>query len=439
MQTVTTTLFAERTLGAVMRLAQKRYMGHTPVDCATLPPPQSGKRYVLYAHVPFCERLCPYCSFNRYLFDERRARDYCARLRTEMRMLAKLDYDFGSLYVGGGTPTVLLDELVETIDLAQELFGIEEVSTETTPDHLSDKLASTLAHKVDRLSVGVQSFDDGLLRRMDRYEKYGTGREVHDRIKSLEGAFHSLNVDMIYNFPGQTEGILKRDIEMLGSCGGNQTTFYPLMPSRQKAEAFAQTVGYVDKRQEARFYQIVCRELSREFQAASAWTFSKEAGGMIDEYIVDYDEYVGIGSGALSYINGRVYGNTFSLREYADCIDAGRMSVKTAGRKYNKHDLMQYRFVTDLFGLRLDKRKFHSEFGVPIEVGLPVEMAFMRAAGAFDRDDDAITLTDRGRYLLVVMMREVLTGSNNLRDEARQALSPDEYAVLLGEPKPAVA
>ncbi|MBE0475500.1 MAG: coproporphyrinogen III oxidase family protein [Coriobacteriia bacterium] len=432
-------MLAERALGTIMRLAQKRYMSHGPVRLDALPEPRPGRRYVLYAHVPFCERLCPYCSFNRFLFEERRAREYFRRLRREMRMVADLGYEFASLYVGGGTPTVLREELVETISLARELFDIGEVSTETTPDHLDGRLIDALSESVDRLSVGVQSFDDGLLRQMDRYDKYGGGREIHDRIRAVADGFHSLNVDMIFNFPTQTEGILKRDVEMLRSSGANQTTFYPLMPSRQKAQAFAETVGPVDLEREARFYRIVCRELREEFEPASAWTFSKEAGGMIDEYIVDYDEYVGIGSGAVSYIDGRVYGNTFSLQEYARAIDSGRMSVKTAGRRYGKHSLMQYRFITDLFGLHLDKARFQRDFGVPVEVGLPVEMAFMRAAGAFERDDETITLTERGRYLLVVMMREVLTGSNDLRDQARQALPADEYAVLLGEQKPAVA
>lgn len=69
-------------------------------------------------HVPFCERLCPYCSFNRFPYREQRARDYFQALRQEMRMLADQGYDFESVYVGGGTPTVDIDELCETIDLA---------------------------------------------------------------------------------------------------------------------------------------------------------------------------------------------------------------------------------------------------------------------------------------------------------------------------------
>ncbi len=85
-------------------------------------------------------------------------------LREEMRLVADLGYDFASLYVGGGTPTILLDELCETIDLARELFpSIAEVSAETSPNHLGPELVETLTGRVQRLSCGVQSFDDRLL------------------------------------------------------------------------------------------------------------------------------------------------------------------------------------------------------------------------------------------------------------------------------------
>ena len=129
-----------------------------------LPPPQEGHTYTLYAHVPFCESLCPYCSFNRFVLNKARAKTYFNSLRAEMRILAKLGYRFSALYFGGGTPTILPDELVETIDLARELFGIKEVSCETNPNHLTPEIIDLIKDRVQRLSVGVQSFDDGLLK-----------------------------------------------------------------------------------------------------------------------------------------------------------------------------------------------------------------------------------------------------------------------------------
>jgi coproporphyrinogen III oxidase-like Fe-S oxidoreductase len=425
-------MLAERALTAVMRRLSRRYIAHGPTELEMLPDPKPGKRYVLYAHVPFCERLCTYCSFNRFLFREDLARRYFSGLREEMRMVADLGYDFASLYVGGGTPTILLDELNTTIDLAHELFDIGEVSSETSPNHLTPEVVETLGGRVQRMSVGVQSFDDRLLRVMDRYEKYGNGQSLFESIAGARGWFPSLNVDMIFNFPSQTERMLLADIDLLKQTGCNQTTFYPLMAGPNAARALADTVGRIDFTREGEYYRIIDEALSDTFEPASAWTFSLEKGGMIDEYIVDFDEYVGIGSGALSFVGGRVYGNTFSLQEYDDAVCSGRMGLATAGQLYDRRALMRYRFVTDLFGLRLDKARFERDFGEPVERALRMETTFMRAVGGFATDDEAqFTLTPTGRYLMVVMMREMLSGSNELRDEARAALSPEERMLLL--------
>jgi len=426
-------VLAERCVSQVLGILNRGYLSTSPVSLERLPGPQEGHGYVLYAHVPFCERLCTYCSFNRFLYKESWARAYFADLREEMHMAARLGYDFASLYIGGGTPTILVDELCETIDLARELFpAIREVSAETSPNHLCPELVSELSHRVQRLSVGVQSFDDRLLMQMDRYGKYGSGEEVFERVASVAGDFHSFNVDMIFNFPSQTEDILVRDIERVKATGASQTTFYPLMASPLRRRELAETVGAIDFNREARYYELICSELRPEFEPASAWTYSRDPGVMVDEYIVDFPEYVGIGSGALSFLDGTIYGNTFSLSEYHDRISSGVMGVVKKGRRYRKGALMRYRFVTDLFGLRLDKRRFAADFGVPVEVGLPFEMAFMSVVGAFATNTrEEATLTQTGRYLLLAMMRETLASSNDARDRARAELPLEERMLLL--------
>ncbi|MDR1775757.1 MAG: coproporphyrinogen III oxidase family protein [Actinomycetes bacterium] len=400
-----------------------------------------GHLYMLYMHVPFCRQLCTYCSFNRFYFEETRAREYFRSLRTEMEMVAELGYRFGATYIGGGTPTVLLDELAETLDLARRLFpDIRDVSTETNPTDLGDELFDALAGRVDRLSVGVQSFDNDLLQQMSRYKTTGTAEETLAAVQSMRGRFHSFNVDMIYNFPSQSMESLARDIELVKQTGCNQTTFYPLMASPLRRRQLREAVGRINYAREYDMYRMICERLADSFVASSAWTFSADKDMIIDEYIVDYPEYVGIGSGAMSYLQGRNYTNTFSLREYHDRVRSGRMGITkmsegSAGRTVD----MRYYFATKLFGLRLDKDDFRARFGVAIERGLPLEMAYMRLVGAFATNDaHEITLTDKGRYLMVALMRETLARSNDYRDEARAALSPDEYAELL-EQAPAAA
>ncbi len=427
-------MLAERLLSAAVATTQGSYFAKSPRQVPSLPGPQPGKQYLLYAHVPFCERLCPYCSFNRFPFSEDPARVYFRSLRTQMRMVADLGYAFGSLYIGGGTPTILVDELCETIDLARELFGELEVSTETNPNHLIPEVLEPLKDRVQRMSVGVQSFDDDLLKQMDRYDKYGSGAEILERLQSLEGFFHSLNVDMIFNFPSQTEEVLRRDIEMVKASRCNQTTFYPLMASRSVATQLKRTVGMVDYDREARYYEVLSRELSDTFELSTAWTFSRIGGGMIDEYIVDYEEYVGIGSGAFSYLRGDIYLTTFSLRDYSAAIAEGRMPVAVGSASNSPANQMRYRFLMRLFGLRLDKKAFERDFGIKVERGLRKEMLFFRTFGGFATDnDEELTLTPKGRYLAVVMQRTMFAHLNNLRDTARNALGSDERQLLFGD------
>ena len=429
-------------LTAVVRQCTKSYLKLNPTDDARVPAPKPGQKYMLYMHVPFCERLCPYCSFNRFPFAEDRARPYFASMRKEMMMLKELGYDFESLYVGGGTPTIMIDELCDTIDMARETFSLKEVSSETNPNHLIPAYLDKLQGRVQRLSVGVQSFDDGLLKQMDRYDKYGSGAEILERIGEASPYFTSLNVDMIFNFPAQTEDILISDIERVVESGTSQTTFYPLMASPSVARQLARTVGRVDYTRERTYYEIISELLAGGsdplFEHGSAWTFNKRGTGaagedaMIDEYVVDYEEYPAIGSGGITYLGDNLFVNTFSVNDYNAAIAAGRMSLmgKTT---FSLRDRMRYRFMMQLFGLRLDKRQFERDFGCTVEAGLPVEMAFMKASGAFDRDTrDELTLTPKGRYLMVVMMRQFFIGVNNLRDQARAALVGEERELIFG-------
>jgi coproporphyrinogen III oxidase-like Fe-S oxidoreductase len=427
-------MLAERMLTAVVRDANARSLRLEGCDeeiC--LPPADEAKQYLLYVHIPFCSRLCPYCSFNRFPFSPERAIPYFENLRREMRMVAERGYRCTSMYVGGGTPTVMIDELCKTIDLARELFDIQEVSSETNPDHLVPEIVDPLVDRVDRFSVGVQSFNDELLKRMDRYGKYGSGAQIMERLKWVEGRFHSLNVDMIFNFPSQTREMLAYDIQMLKESGTNQCTFYPLMASPVVRKSLKDSVGRVSYRREASFYRTIVEGLADSFEPASAWTFSRVGGGMIDEYIVDYEEYVGVGSGAFSFLDGQLFVNTFSLSEYAERIAGHKFGV--AGRReFSRKEQMRYRYMMGLFGLRLDKRAFQKDFGVSVERGLPTESAFMRGVGAYASDTaDAITLSEKGRYLLVAMMREFFVGVNGVRDQARESLPEDERGLLFGD------
>ncbi|MBC2888536.1 coproporphyrinogen III oxidase family protein [Gordonibacter massiliensis (ex Traore et al. 2017)] len=447
-------MLSERMLSRLIHTMTKRELTLKPTDETMMPPAKPGQKYMLYLHVPFCERLCPYCSFNRYPFRENVAKPYFANMRKEMMMLKDLGYDFESIYVGGGTPTVMIDELCETLDLARDNFDIREVASETNPNHLTQPWLDKLRGRVQRLSVGVQSFDNDLLKQMDRYEKYGSGEEILERIAEAEPYFDSLNVDMIFNFPSQTEDVLLADLEKIALCGCRQTTFSPLYVSSATARKMAATLGKVDYDREYRYYQILDGVLAGGddplFERTTLWTFTRQgqqegaslcgfenSKPQIEEYQVNYDEYPAIGSGSITHLNGCLYVNNFSIKDYNAAIEAGRMSImgKTV---MSDRDLMRYRFLLDLYKLRLDKRAFERDFGCSVETGLPLEMAFMRLNKAFATDnEEELTLTPKGRYLTVVMYRQFLSGMNNLRDQARAALTGAERELLFGDGCPA--
>ncbi len=383
-----------------------------------VPPPGASRPRLLYLHIPFCERLCPYCSFNRVPFEEEVCRGYFGALRRELLLYRDRGYDFQGAYIGGGTPTVLVDELVETIALAREVFSLREVSVETNPNHLTEERLKALERAgVDRLSVGVQSFDDDLLKRMDRYDKYGSGETVARRLRETMGRFGTLNADMIFNFPTQSEAALERDLETLLGIGIDQVTFYPLMVSDMTRRKVAETLGRVDPRQEKRFYHQIARRLVPPYRFSSAWCFSRKPA-MIDEYIVDYGEYAGLGSGSIGYLGGVCYANTFDIGGYVAQVEKGELPL-AAARVFSERDRIRYDFLMGLFATRMNRSELRAKYGGRLWRLLWPDLLAFTLMGALTWRGDELVLTRRGRYAWVVLMREFFTAVNNFRDYCR--------------------
>jgi coproporphyrinogen III oxidase-like Fe-S oxidoreductase len=383
-----------------------------------LPTPCDRRPRLLYIHIPFCERLCPYCSFNRVTFTEDPCRAYFRALRKEITLYRELGYDFGAIYVGGGTPTILIDELEETITLARISFQIRELSVETNPNHLTeDRLAALQRAGVNRLSVGVQSFDDGLLKKMDRYDKYGSGAEIAGRLRQTLGRFGTINADMIFNFPTQTSAMLDQDLDTLREIGIDQVTWYPLMVSDSTRQKVMETLGCMDEGQEERFYHQIVGRLVPTYRFSSAWCFSLQKA-MIDEYIVDYDEYAGLGSGSIGYLGGTCYANTFDINSYIAQLDRGELPL-AASRIFSVRDRIRYDFLMKLFGTRLNRVELRKKYdGRFLRLLWPDLLAFSMI-GALSWQAPDIVLTKRGRYAWVVLMREFFTAVNNFRDYCR--------------------
>jgi len=378
----------------------------------------------LYVHIPFCESLCPFCTFHRVQFRNGKAPGYFGALRNEIRSYHARGFQFSDVYVGGGTPTVAPSELVETLALIRSLWPIRTISVETNPNHLHEEMFAALRSvDVGRLSVGVQSFDDDLLRQMGRFEPYGSGAVIRERLAAARGAFRTLNVDMIFNLPNQSLDMLDRDLATLLDLPVDQVSFYPLMTAASAKRKMDMTLGTVDPARRHEFYARILQAMQRDYRASSAWCFSRrgelgQGPGMIDEYIIDQDDYVGVGSGAFSYVNGWMYSTTFSINQYRQRIAQGQSAI-TQSKRLTVKERMRYDYLVRLFGLELPYDFIRRKYGRGFWLRMLPELLAMRLIGATRHDRDAIRATSLGMYCWVLMMAEFFTTVNAFRDEMR--------------------
>ncbi len=367
----------------------------------------------LYIHIPFCRTLYPFCCFNRYLFREGEAREYFKSLRKEIDLYIQRGFRFSEFYFGGGTPTVLMDELTGFINYLRSNFKVQRISLETTPREINEEnIALLQAAGVNRLSVGVQSFDDGILKTMGRL--FINGEEVKRRLLMVQGKFDTVNVDIVFNFPGQSTAQFKADIQTFKNLNIDQATFYPLMPSPHKKDALERRFNRVDTSQEKRLYDIIMDEVyASGYRASTVWCFSK-GDRMIDEYIIESDDYIGIGSGSVSMFKGTFYVNSFSLDRYRVLLENGKLPV-VGSRKLSPAEYRRYYLLTKLFSLTLDKTKFHRRFDADIDRSLGKELLFLKLAGVV-KGKSIIKVTPKGMYPVSVMMREFFASLNGLRE-----------------------
>jgi coproporphyrinogen III oxidase-like Fe-S oxidoreductase len=387
-----------------------------------VPPVPADGCGCLYLHIPFCPTLCPFCSFHRVQHCHTHARHYFRSLREEVRRYHEAGFRFASAYFGGGTPTTEPEELIETITLIRTLFGVGEISVETNPKDLVPEILVPLRDAgVTRLSVGVQSFDDRLLKDMGRYYSYGSGAEAYDHVRHAAGLFPTLNVDLIFNLPRQDLASLERDLALFRASGANQVSIYPLMTSRAAARRMAASTGLPDRRRLRPLYETILASLPPDFVPSSAWCFTR-GGHNSDEYIVEADFYVGVGSGAFSYLDGTLYATTFSLDTYEKRIAEGLTGL-TVQSRLSKTDQMRYSLLVKMFGLGLDRAWALRRYGPRFFRRLWGELRTLVWLGAATRDENGWRLTGNGMYWLMLMMSAFFESVGQYREAMRARIA----------------
>lgn len=388
-------------------------LGEGVDDSLLVPSPERGNP-ALYIHIPFCKQLCPYCSFNRFLYHEDKVRRYFRSLRKELDFYLERGFRFSSFYFGGGTPTVQMDELISFFDYLHARLPVEEISLETNPRDITPENVKILKDLgVKRLSMGVQSFDDGMLRAMGRFSH--TGAEAVEKVRLAQGQFDTFNIDLLYNFPSQSLEQFHRDILWVKELGVDQVTFYPLMPAPKKRELMERRFSRVDTARERRFYDLILEEIYHDgYHPSTVWCFSR-GERMIDEYIIDYEDYIAIGSGSVGLYEGLFYVNSFSLKNYDQMVSEGRLPI-VMSRILPRRDLLRYYLLTKLFGMKIDKETHRRRFGRGIYRDLGLDLALFRLLGIVKEDERWVRVTERGMYFVSGMMREFFTALNRLRE-----------------------
>ena len=247
----------------------------------------------------------------------------------------------------------------------------------------------------------------------EEYSKYARVYQPEELLMA-EGEFDTLNVDFVFNFPGQSIKQFVADVARFKELGIDQATFYPLMASPHKKDAMERRFNRVNNSRERWFYDVILRELYHgDYKTSTAWCFSR-GERMIDEYIIEFDDYIGIGAGSVSIVCGNFFVNSFSLDRSHELTGAEKLPI-VGWRKLSEKENLRYYLLTKLFGMRLDKEAMQRRFGDNAGNKLRTELAFFKAFGLVS-GNGVLSVTEKGMYPVSVMMRDFFAALNTLRE-----------------------
>ncbi|MFB6490358.1 MAG: radical SAM protein [Thermoproteus sp. AZ2] len=327
---------------------------------------RSSGACALYVHMPFCHTpLCSFCCFVRYPYNKRLNARYMVAAKKEVEWLltSAEDLKISSVYFGGGTPTIDVEGLAGLVDLVRgHLGGGVEVAVEANPRDIDDKAVEALRSVgVARLSIGAQSLDGRRLVKLGRLN-----HTVADTLRAVEaarGKFKTVNLDILWGAPGDDLKAVREEAARALSLGVDQVTFYPLMPPAPPRLGEDISRGGPWHPEEPSLYAAILGEaLSRGYNPATPWCMEKSKG-LIDEYVVECDDFLAAGVSGIGRLNGYVYLNTFNVERYIKLVERRGFSAVRAVRASGLENALYYA-STRLFGLSLCLRDL-KKFGGP--------------------------------------------------------------------------
>ena len=364
----------------------------------------------IYAHIPYCVKKCAYCDFVSSAVGNSAARemeDYAAALRAEiLREVPPLRARWGdvtTVYIGGGTPTVLPAELLtEILRTLIDAAGIpQECTVEANPGTVDmHSLAQLHEAGANRLSLGVQSFDDRLLRAIGRIH---TAEEARTAFRAARAAgFNNISLDLMYGLPTQTLDDLKTSVNEALALAPEHISAYGLIVEEGTPFAAAEAQGRLTLPSEdaaEEMYDYLMEELpSRGYVRYEISNFAR--AGYESLHNRGYWRnvpYLGVGAAAHGYVDSVRWGNEPDTEKYICAMQTGR-SVRTPEdtERTRENAMEEYAFLALRTAQGIDEADFRRTFGVGIDdvYGAVIEKYITQ--GLLRRADGFVALTNAG-------------------------------------------
>lgn len=305
-----------------------------------------------YVHIPFCTQICYYCDFSKVFIKNQPVDAYLQALIREFESY-KIE-QLRTLYIGGGTPTAisaeqldyLLSHLTKNLDLSQ----LEEFTIEANPGDLtSDKIAVLEKSAVNRISLGVQTFNDKQLKRIGRSHNEA---QIYESIDSLKGAgFDNISIDLIYALPGQTMADVKENVAKAIALDIPHLSLYSLILEHHTVFMNKMRRGKLNLPTEDleadMFDYIIAKLESHGFEHYEISNFTKPGRESRHNLMYwDNAEYYGVGAGASGYIDGVRYRNRGPIQHYLKGVAQGNPRLEE--EVLTKQEMMEEEFFLGL-------------------------------------------------------------------------------------------
>ena len=348
----------------------------------------------LYVHIPFCRTLCSFCPYLKEVYDKNKAFYYKEALLKEIDIVCKnlkTRKNASSLYFGGGTPALMIDDLKEIIEKLKNYFVIDGgIGIELHPEDVTESnLKKLKTMGVTMVSLGIQSFDEKCL------DKLGRRNDAFAEKLKLAGSFDfdEVDVDLIFAIPGQTEKILLNDIKTAFDSGATQVSTYPFIDFTFADNKYKPMTERAKKKMFNKLSDL-CSIMNIE--RTSVWTFAKK--GTKNYSSVSRDYFLGFGVSATTLLKDTFKINTFSMTEYMKRVKYDLLPTSLT-LYFTKRQRAVYYLFWSAYSMKIDIEKFEKVIGVPLEKMFKNEFNLAEKFNLVIKNGNFYDLTHKAAYI----------------------------------------